>query len=408
MIKNLHNTYVRFAFAAPLFILGVFLQGCSLQPLIKEFSAPEGPRIEQVWSTQVGDGVGKYYSKLMPVVTEKTIYVADTKGVVLAVDRRSGDVVWKKALDVSIGGGLFAGYGLVLLGSSDGELLVLDQRNGEEKWRVGLSGEILAPPQSNGKLVVVQTSDGSLYALDAAAGQQKWVYKTVVPVLSLRGTSTPHIMENQVLAGFANGKFASISLDTGIPKWEAVVALPQGRSELERIVDVDGRFVVDGEIAYVSAYQGKVVAIELSSGRILWNRELSSHVGLESSLSNLYLTTSSGELLALDQSNGVELWRQEKLLDRKPTVPVKMGSYLVVADIEGYLYWISQIDGKIAVEHRISGRTDRENPLSKNKAVYQPITREAGNGIRTPVSVKGDELYLLNNHGELKALSLIQ
>ena len=385
-----------------------FLHGCSLQPLIKELSAPEEPSVEQLWSAQIGEGVGKYYSQLVPAITEKHIYAADMQGIVVALDKNNGDVIWKKSLDISIGGGVFAGYGLVLLGSSDGELLVLDQKNGEERWRVGLSGEILAPPQTNGRLIVVQTTDGSLYALDVVDGKQKWVYKTVVPVLSLRGTSTPRILDDQVLTGFANGKFVSISLDTGIPRWELAVALPQGRSELERIVDVDGRFVIDGEIAYVSAYQGRVVAVELSSGRVLWKRELSSHVGLESSLSNLYVATSSGELLALDQSNGVELWRQDLLLDRKPTVPVKMGSYLVVTDLEGYLYWISQIDGKVVIKHRISGRTDRENPLSKNKAIYQSINRESGNGIRTPVLVGGDTLYLLNNNGELKALTLVE
>ncbi|MBV1870582.1 MAG: outer membrane protein assembly factor BamB [Gammaproteobacteria bacterium] len=388
------------------FSLVLFLQGCASNPIFTELFPSNGPRIETLWRVQVGEGVGKQYSKLAPVVTEKTIYAADTQGKVLAIDRKTGAVIWKKSFDLNIGGGLFAGYGLVLFGSSDGELLALDQTNGNEKWRIGLSGEILSPPQTNGSIVVAQTSDGSLYALDATSGKQKWVYQTIVPVLSLRGTSTPLIQANRVLAGFANGKFVSISLENGIPNWEATVALPDGRSELERIVDVDGRFVIDGDIAFVGAYQGKVVAVELSSGRVIWKRDISSHTGLESSLSNIYLTASSGELLALDQSNGVEIWRQEELIDRKPTVPVKMGPYLVVADNEGYLHWLSQVDGSMAIEHRVSGRTDRENPAAKNKALYQSINREPGNGIRTPVVVKEDELYLLSNHGVLHALAL--
>ena len=406
MIKNLtKNTSPLMTLVAFSFLV-LFLQGCSSRPLLKSLFTQEGPGVESLWSYQVGEGVGKQYSKLVPVVTEKVVYAADTGGRVVAVDRLTGKMIWEKTFDINIGGGLFAGYGLVLLGSSDGELLALNQNNGAEKWRVGLSGEILSSPQTNGKLVLAQTSDGSLYALDAITGKQKWVYQTVVPVLSLRGTSTPLIQDDRVLAGFANGKFVSISLDSGIPNWEAAVALPKGRSELERIVDVDGRFVVDGGIAYVGAYQGKVVAIELSSGRVLWKREISSHVGLESSLSNLYLSSSSGELLALDQSSGTEVWRQKLLIDRKPTVPVKMGQYLVVADNEGYLYWLSQIDGKVVIKHRISGRTDRDNPTTKNKALYQSINRESGNGIRTPVVVKADQLYLLNNHGVLKALAL--
>jgi len=396
----------------PVLILGVLLLLISLSAcstyLPKKFLAQEDVHVNELWTAQVGYGVGKLYTRLPPAITEKVIYASDSEGTVLALDRADGHVLWKNLLNTPIVGGVYAGYGLVLLGSSEGELLALDQNTGQEKWRVTLSSEIPAPPQFNGQWIVAQTSDGSLFALDGATGKQKWVYKTSVPLLSLKGTSTPMIVGDKVFAGFATGKFVALSLSTGIPLWELAVSLPQGRSELERIVDIDGRFIVEGEVAYVSAYQGKVLAIQISSGQVMWKSEQSTHVGLESALSNLYITNSEGVILALDQSNGQEVWQQEELKSRKVTLPVKMGQNIVVADQEGYLYWLSQIDGRIVATHRIQGLSDRANPVSKNKALYTPIVREAGNGIRTPVVVKDDTLYLLTNHGVLKALTLTE
>lgn len=372
------------------------------------FASSDELRVDEVWTAQVGQGVGKMYVQLLPAVTENVVYAADNSGQVLALNRQDGKLIWKQTVNTPISGGVTAGYGLVLLGSSEGEVLALDQRTGQEKWRALLSSEVSSAPQYNGRWVVAQTADGSLYALDGANGQRKWVYKTTVPPLSLKGTSSPVIVQERVYAGFANGKFAAISLENGLPAWETSISLPQGRSELDRIVDIDGRFVIEGALAYVSAYQGRVVALQLSSGQIVWKNDASSQTGLESALSNVYLANSAGVVLALDQSNGQEVWRQQELQGKKLTLPVKMAQSVVLADEEGYLYYLSQIDGRIMASYRIRGLSDRANPASKDKAKYTPILREAGNGIRTPVVVKDDTLYVLTNHGVLKALKVTE
>lgn len=390
------------------FIMGAYLllSGCSNIRGI--FTSSDELRVDEVWTAQVGQGVGKMYVQLIPAVTENVIYAADNTGQVLALNRQDGKLIWKQVLNTPIAGGVTAGYGLVLLGSSEGEVLALDQSSGQEKWRVLLSSEVSSAPQYNGRWVVAQTADGSLYALDGANGQKKWVYKTTVPPLSLKGTSNPVIVQDRVYAGFATGKFAAISLENGLPLWETSISLPQGRSELDRIVDIDGRFVIEGALAYVSAYQGRVVAVQLSSGQLVWKNDLSSQTGLESALSNIYLANAAGVVLALDQNNGQEVWKQQELQGKKLTLPVKMGQSVVLADEEGYVYYLSQIDGRVMATYRIKGLSDRANPASKDKARYTPIVREAGNGIRIPVVVKDDILYVLTNHGVLKALKVTE
>lgn len=393
-------------FIAVLSIMMGVTSGCTWNSLKNKLIPESGPVVNELWHAQIGEGTGNIYSKLLPAVTEKFLYASDTLGNVVALHRDTGKTLWVIHLNTTVSGGVFAGYGLVLIGTSDGELIALDQETGTEKWRIELSSEILAPPQFNGKWVIAQTADGSLYAVDGKTGVQKWVYSTTVPVLSLRGSSTPLIIAQRVIAGFANGKLLSVLLENGIPEWETAVAVPQGRSELERIVDIDGRYVAENNSVFVSAYQGKTSAIELNSGRTLWQRDISSYAGLGLGLSNVYVTSSAGMIIALDQRDGTQLWEQDFLQDKKPTAPVIVGSYLIVSDFEGNVYWLSQVDGSIAAHYRMKGRADRENPTTKSKALYTPVIRESGNGIRTPPVVKDEVLYLINNQGELKALTL--
>ena len=398
-IKNIKRLVV-------MLVIPVLMSGCSWLTLKKTFFPAPGPKVHELWHAQIGEGTGDFYSKLLPAVTEDFVYASDTLGHVAAFHRDTGKTNWAINLNTTISGGVFAGYGLVLIGTSDGELIALNQQTGSEKWRIELSSEILAQPQFNGEWVIAQTAAGSLHAIDGETGLQKWVYSTTVPILSLRGSSTPLIVGLRVLAGFANGKLFSILLENGIPEWESTVAVPHGRSELERIVDIDGRYIVENNTIFVSAYQGKTSAIELTSGRTLWQRDISSYAGLDSGLSNIYVTSSAGKIIALDQSDGAQLWEQTFLLGKKPTAPIAIGGYLIVADFEGNVYWLSQIDGQVVVHYRMKGRADRENPITKSKARYTSIVRESGNGIRTPPVVKDGVLYLINNQGELKALEL--
>lgn len=364
--------------------------------------------IQQKWAVRIGEGVGEFDSQISPVVTEKHVYISDTVGTVSAFDRNDGELVWRSELAAKIEGGVFAGYGILLLGTMEGEALALSSETGELIWRQQLSSEVLSAPQSNGEIVVVQTSDGKLFGLDKQSGERRWVYDTATPLLTLRGTSTPYIYDDVVIAGFASGKIAVVQLSNGLPFWERPISLPTGRSELERIVDIDGDFIVEGGLIYVSSYQGKIAALELKSGRTIWQQENSSSLSLAEGLGNIYVTQADSQIKAVDQKNGGIVWQQDDLLNRKLTAPTKLGNYIVVGDLQGYVHWVSQVDGHIAARRQVESLVPRDNPVVKQKARYHDKIREAGEGIRTQLVEKNKVLYVLSNSGTLSALEVVK
>jgi outer membrane protein assembly factor BamB len=304
--------------------------------------------IEALWSEDVGSGGPKQHLKLVPVAVGDRIFTADRKGDLRAIDATTGKRIWEQDTDTAVSGGLGAGDALVLVGTSDGEVLALSQERGEIRWRSTVSSEVLASPQAAEGTVVVRTLDGKLFGLEATSGARLWVYDRQVPVLTLRGTSAPVVVSGRVIAGFDNGSLVALDLKTGKLIWETPLAQPRGRTELERMVDIDAEPVVFDEIIYAATFQGRVAAISLDSGQIDWDRDLSSYAGIGVDSDNVYLTDAESHVWALDRYSGASVWKQDKLHGRAVTAPVPLGEYIVVGDLEGYLHWMRKEDGQFA------------------------------------------------------------
>lgn len=339
--------------------------------------------LERSWKRNIGVGQGKLYSNLKPTLDGLTLYAADAKGRVIAMDRDDGSVRWQTKLDERTSGAVGAGGGRVFVGTLDGEVIVLDESDGAELWRAEVSSEVLAPPQTNGDVVVVQTQDDNVVALDISDGQRRWLYESSLPVLTVRGHATPIVTLQQVYAGFASGKVVSLAAENGVPIWEQRIAQPQGRSELERMVDIDGDLLLDDRTLYVAAFQGNLAALNAESGEPLWQTPASSYGGPGTGFGSVYLSHSDGAVEAFDANRARSLWRNEDLLRRKLTAPVAFSSYVAVADYEGYVHLLAQTDGRLVGRIRV----DRK-------------------GIRVAPIVQGDTLYVYGNSGDLVALKL--
>ena len=326
--------------------------------------------VKKRWSTRVGMGLGNRFVGISPAVTERYVYAGDANGRLVALDRESGKQLWKMKTGDSISSGINASYNMVAYGTENGEIVVRNAEDGVELWRSEVRSEILAVPQLSTKIVLVQTIDGHLYGLDRETGKRRWVYDTNVPVLTLRGTSSPVIVKQIALAGFANGKLIAINLADGIPVWEKQAALPTGRSELERIVDLDGDFWVKDSIVYAATYQGKLVAIDIPTGRLIWQRDLSSSAGVVEKYGSLYIPDSDGFIRALNADNGSEIWQQTSLEARKLSAVAVIDEYLVVGDYRGYLHWLSRKDGSFVGRVRIDEKGIRAKPIVKGNTVY--------------------------------------
>lgn len=257
-------------------------------------------------------------------------------------------------------------------------------KNTKELWRAQLSSEVLSRPAISQGIVVTKTIDGRVYGLNLDDGSQKWVYDRSVPRLTLRGSSAPLISNDVVIIASDNGKLSALTLNNGKLLWESTIAVAKGRNQLERVIDMDVDPVVIDDVIYVAGYQGRVAAVKMGSGQLIWSRDFSSYSGLYVDAYRVYITDAMGQAWALNRYNGSTLWRQDKLLRRKLTAPEAQDNYIVVGDYDGYLHWLNREDGKLIARKKVNGsdfsfdeeETDKELELyfSKwNNILVRPI-----------------------------------
>ncbi len=373
-----------------LILAGLLVAGCgskgekkAQQPLALEKITAE-VKLHKEWSTSVGIGQGKLWNRLSPAIDGGQLFVADAAGVVVAFDRYDGKKAWQRKLKkVEVSGAVGAGGGQVVLGTLAGEVIALDAATGNDLWRTHIGSEVLAAPAVNDRVVVVQTQDDRLIALDAFTGAQRWVYESTPALLTLRGTSTPLLTEYLVYAGLSTGKVVAIELEHGLPVWEQRIAIPSGRTELERMVDIDGSLTLIDGVLYVSAFNGQVAGLDEQTGRVLWQREGSSTGAVAQGYGNAYVSLESGAVEAIDERSSSVLWRNESLLRRQPTGLGVLSSYVAAGDIEGYVHLLSQVDGRFVARTRIDSKGVRVRPL-----------------------IEGGWMYVYGNSGKLVALTI--
>lgn len=369
--------------------LAALLGGCGLWGGANEIEpselvdfAPE-KRVDVIWETRVGSGPGFNYHQFAPAVADDYIYAASREGEVVALDRATGGEVWNVELEETLLGGVGAGFGTVIVANEEGEVIALDGRTGEERWRRQVASEVVAQPQVNSDLVVVQVINGQLSAFDRVTGEARWTFDSQIPQLSLRGTAAPVLTPNVTLAGFANGKLIAVDNGSGNAIWEQRVALAEGRSELERIVDVDGRPLIYKGTVFVGSYQGRVLALNPYGAQVIWSQDFSTYRALAAGFGNVYAVSAEDEVSAFDAGNSASVWHQSALRYRRLTSPAVLGNTLVVGDAEGYLHFLSQVDGHFVARYNFDS-----------------------SGLYSDPVVVADTLYAFSNDGSLVALQL--
>lgn len=334
-----------------LFALMLIVTACSkekdLEPPAELVDFTVKLKPDRVWSTSTKGGDEVLRLGLRPAVADDRVYVAGHGGDVEALELGSGRSVWSVKTDLDLSGGPAMGEGLVVAGSIGGEVLALDAATGAERWRIAVGGEVLSPSAIGGGLVVVRTVDGKLRAYRAADGSEAWSFEQPVPKLTLRGNGAPIISGDMVLAGFDNGKVVALALASGDLLWTATVAPSRGRTEIERLADIDSPVRVIDQDIYVVGYQGRVAMLSRESGQIWWGRDMSSYRGMAADSENLYVTTADSTVVALHRRDGTEVWRQAQFLHRVLTAPALQGDTVVVGDFDGYLHWLDAATGEI-------------------------------------------------------------
>jgi len=332
--------------------------------------APE-IQVEVVWKESIGVGADEQSLKLIPVIGSGKILAADREGLVQARSLTTGSLIWETETELPLSGGPGLGASSVILGSSNAEVVALNIETGAVLWKTTVSSEVLSVPVVANDIVIVRTTDGSVIALDEKTGGKRWSYERNVPALSIRGTGSPLIVEDKVVGGYDNGKLMALRLADGKYVWETSIAIPKGRSEIERLVDLDVDPIAINGVIYVASYQGGIAAISELDGDIMWrNESISSHSGVSNDYRYLYLTDSESHVMQLDQRSGAGLWKQKDLHQRRLTAPAAYENYVVAGDFEGYLHWLSTTDGRQMGRVQITDGAIDAKPIVLDSIVY--------------------------------------
>lgn len=347
-----------------------------LEPLKQEVE------LDRLWKTKIGKSKSGRMSMLVPQFSSSSIYAASPDGTVKALKTSNGRELWTvnvskfyqgagygKNVDL-LTGGVGLGEGLLIIGTVAGEILALNQEDGVLVWRAKASSEVLSPPQVKDDLVVAHTIDGKVTAYNAINGERRWTYSTTLPPLSLRGTATPLVTSQYVIAAFANGRIAILDRESGLPGFEQMIGISKGRNDLDRLVDIDGAMVLLGQRLYVVGYQSRLIAVNLNTLSVEWFNELSSVVGLGEGFGNIYAGHADGVIDAYDALTGKIVWEVDALTNRAISAPVTSSSYLLVGDFQGYLHVIAQSDGRFVGRKKIDNSGLSVAPISDGNRIY--------------------------------------
>ena len=360
-------------------------------------------KIAPQWVARAGEKNERQQNQLPLKVVGDKIYLANEQGAIGVMDLHSGKVLWQTDLDERIAAGPGYGGGIVVVANNKAEVIAIKEGASEPLWRQKVSSEVLTEPLVNEDKVFIQTIDGKVFALAKDTGKKLWVDSREIPPLTLRGNSKPLIVKNKLLVGFSTGELVAYNMESGKVIWDAAIAVSSGRTDLERIVDIDGLFAVNGDTVYVASYQGKIAAVSLEDGRLVWSREMSSYTGVAADDHQIYVTDDKGFVWGLDINSGATLWRQEKLADRYLVAPAVVENAVVVADVGGYVYWLSKEDGDFLAQLDLY-RTNLASFFHWSDETLE----DKDYGVSTYMSVAEDRVLVRNNEGTLAVFSVIR
>jgi outer membrane protein assembly factor BamB len=373
---------MRLSFSLALAAL-LMIAGCSkdkdVEPPAALVNFPSKLAVKHLWGDKVGGGKKQVKLRLGlgPAVDAGLVFAASDKGELIAVNLDTGRKVWLKKLKLPLSAGPGAGFGMVVVGSSKGTVVALDGATGRELWRARVNSELLSEPAITAKVVVFRSVDGRLQGFDSSNGHELWSVEQQVPRLSLRGTAIPVTTKDVAVSGFDNGKVMAVNLTTGDTVWDTALASPHGRTELDRLVDIDSAVRVVGENVFAAGFQGRTAMLALDSGQIWWAHDMSSYRGLAVDEENLFVTQSDGVVVALRQRDGSELWRNDKLKRRGLSTPAVTSTAIALADYQGYLHWLDKTTGELVARERVAKFRVSNAPIAAQDTVV--VLTDAGN-----------------------------
>lgn len=319
--------------------------------------------VSRLWTADAGKGEGRLGVRQAPAIADGRVYAAAVEDGVSAFDLQTGKRLWNHDSAVRLSGGPGAGDGLVVVGGLDGEVIALDAQTGGEKWQAKVLNEVIAAPAIGRGLVLVRSNDGRVTALDAATGERRWFWNHDVPMLSVRGNGAPVLGPGFVFVGNDDGTVSALQATDGAPLWDQAIAQPEGRTELDRMADVDGTPMLEDTRLFATSFKGQTMAIDAPSGNPVWASQHGGPGKVAVAPAVVVVTDRDGAVFGLDKLGGTALWQQPALARRNVTGAAVHGDNAVVGDFEGYLHWLDLGTGEFTARVRVGRDAVRAAPV---------------------------------------------
>ncbi len=388
-------------------LLLVQLWGCSngfVQKVTLPTVGDQSMVIEPRWVTRIGEGSGGLSLQLQPLLSDGTLFSVAYSGIVVAMNGHSRALKWQQQLDSHLTTSAVDGGDRIFIGSEK-QIYALSKQSCEILWSVDSASEVISAPVVAGGQLLVRSINGTLVSLEQTNGTEKWRYSWQQPALTLRGESSPFVVQDQVFIGTAGGDVIALGLKRGELRWESSIAVARGRNEIERLVDVDAPMVsVDDSMLVTSAWQQGVQALQMKSGRLVWKRDFSTLSGAVLVDGTLYVVDTEGMLWALDPNSGATLWRQAALEGELLTRPVVHQDYLVIGGRSGSLHWFTRSEGKLAGSMGVESWRERFPATFEGGRFFMRFPEV--HPIQSAPVTDGPWLYVTDLRGYLAAYSL--
>ena len=304
----------------------------------------------------------------LPDFSAQNLFFSDASGNVSSINASTGDRNWSIELNF-LASGTSAGFGLVVVSDIDGNVIAVDQTDGSKLWSTNVKGEVLSKVAIDAKVVVVKTASGELLGLDRENGEILWSYRSKLPLLTVRGSSSPVIIDDLVYVSFDNGRLGVFELNSGFQVWDGAISYVKGVSELENLIDSDSSPVVDGGLIYTTNYQGNLNIFDTAQKRSVWSYETSSFYSPIVSRGMLTIVEANSGLRSFALKTLQESWTNDDYINRDLSNAVSYKGSLVVGDFEGYVHVIDTLNGKTIGRKKIS-RKPIKSILSRSGSLY--------------------------------------
>ncbi|MDA9688182.1 outer membrane protein assembly factor BamB [Gammaproteobacteria bacterium] len=304
----------------------------------------------------------------LPAFSAQNLFFSDASGNVSSINASTGDRNWSIELNF-LASGTSAGFGLVVISDIDGNVIAVDQNDGSKLWSTNVKGEVLSKVAIDAKVVVVKTGSGELLGLDRENGEILWSYRSKLPLLTVRGSSSPVIVDDLVYVSFDNGRLGVFELNSGFQVWDGAISYVRGVSELENLIDSDSSPVVDGGLIYTTNYQGNLNIFDTAQKRSVWSYETSSFYSPIVSRGMLTIVEANSGLRSFALKTLQESWTNDDYINRDLSNAVSYKGSLVVGDFEGYVHVIDTLNGKTIGRKKIS-RKPIKSILSRSDSLY--------------------------------------